>query len=183
MEKIKNYNFNNLARIRDDNPYISQRELDNKEYSDYNIYKFHDSISSADSFALSQPNVFISNVYGPAGDEPNVIDSDSYLKKSQLTNLNNKINLQPRQYLTVPYLGRVKCEPVVESMLRKGQFTNIPNSVGSISEETHNNIIPLVPSVKKTITNPKNLVEGVADPSWVRGGEMTRNYNYSFKEN
>ena len=179
MENVKSFRFNNLARTHNDEPYISQRDLDNKEFSDYRVINFRDTNSSK-NLALSQPNIFISGVYGVDGNEPNVIESDTYLKQSKLTNLNNKINLQPRQYLTVPYLGRGKCEPVVESMLRRGEFTNIPNSAaGSISEQSHKNISPLIPSVKKTITNPKYLVEGVADSSWIRGGAITRNYNYS----
>lgn len=179
MDNIKNYNFNNLARIKEDVPYVTQRELDNREFSDYNIVNFND-INNTESLALTQPNIFISANYGPDGGRNRVIESDTYLKQSELTNMNNKINLQPRQFLTVPYLGRGKCEPVIESNLRKGQFTNIPNSSsGSISELTHNNITPMVSSVKKSITNPKYLVEGVADPNWVRGGAMTRNYNYN----
>ena len=67
-------------------------------------------------------------------------------------------------------------------MLRKGPFTNVPNSFGSITEETSNNIIPMVPNVKNSISNPKYLVEGVAHPQWVRGGLMTRNHNYSSKK-
>ena len=179
MDNIRSYNFNNLARMREDVPYISQRELDNKEYSDYNMVQFHD-INNAENLAYSQPNINLSGYFGPDGSRNRVIESDTYLKQAELTNLNNKISLQERPFLTVPYLGRGKCEPVTESMLRKGKLTNIPNSSsGSISELNHNNITPMVDSVKKSITNPKYLVEGVADPNWVRGGVMTRNYNYN----
>ena len=34
-------------------------------------------------------------------------------------------------------------------------------------------------SVENAITNPKYLVEGVADSTWVRGGTNTREQNYS----
>ena len=33
---------------------------------------------------------------------------------------------------------------------------------------------PLVPSIKATVTNPANLVEGVASDGWVRGGVPSR---------
>lgn len=182
MENIESYQYNNLARIKDDTSYVSKKELDNIHYSDYNTINFHDSIRSVEHAALNQPNIYISGIYGPDGNESNIIDSDSYLKHAELTNLNNKINLQPRPYLTVPYLGKGRCEVNVESILRKGTNTNIPASCGSTTEETRNNIIPLVPSVKNSITNPKYLVEGVADPNWVRGGVLTRNQNYSSKK-
>ena len=44
----------------------------------------------------------------------------------------------------------------------------------------------LVPSLKSTIQNPANLVEGVAANGWIRGGlpsrELTRDMDY-FKRN
>ena len=40
----------------------------------------------------------------------------------------------------------------------------------------------MVDNVRDSISNPKYLVEGVADPNWVRGGVMTRNHNYSSKK-
>tara|TARA_Y100001980_G_C14549082_1_gene330727 strand:+ start:995 stop:1543 length:549 start_codon:yes stop_codon:yes gene_type:complete len=182
MENIESYTFNNLARIKEDKTYVSKRESDNIHYSDYTTINFHDSIESVEDVALSQPNINISGIYGPDGNESHVIDSDSYLKKAELTNLNNKIDLHQRPFLTTPYLGKGVCEINVESMLRKGPFTNVPNSCGSLTEETSNNIVPMVPNVKNSITNPKYLVEGVADPNWVRGGVMTRNHNYSSKK-
>lgn len=182
MENIESYSFNNLARIKEDKSYVSKRETDNIHYSDYTIINFHDSMNSVEDLALSQPNINISGIYGPDGNESNVIDSDTYLKKAELTNMNNKINLQERPFLTVPYLGKGYCNINAESMLRKGPFTNVPNSCGSITEETSNNIVPMVDNVRESISNPKYLVEGVADPNWVRGGAMTRNYNYSSKK-
>ena len=46
---------------------------------------------------------------------------------------------------------------------------------------------PLVPTLKSTISNPVNLVEGVADKDWVRGGIPSREYvrtdNYTTNTN
>ena len=33
---------------------------------------------------------------------------------------------------------------------------------------------PLIPSIQNTITNPANLVEGVAADGWIRGGVPSR---------
>lgn len=179
MENTESYTYNNLARMNQDNSYINKQDIDNNSYADYSTINFHDNLKNVENVALSQPNIFISGVYGPDGNESHVIDSDTYLKQSELTNLNNKINLQPRYFATVPYLGKGNCEVNVESMLRKGVLTNQQRSCGSDVEKTHNNIIPLIPSVENAITNPKYLVEGVADSMWVRGGTNTREQNYS----
>ena len=83
MENVKSFRFNNLARIHNDGQYISQRDLDNKEFSDYKIINFRDNNSAA-NLALSQPNIFMSGVYGVDGNEPNVIESDTYLNIQSL---------------------------------------------------------------------------------------------------
>ena len=51
------------------------------------------------------------------------------------------------------------------------------------SEKSHRNTdVDLVPSLKATIQNPANLVEGVAANGWIRGGlpsrELTRDQDY-----
>jgi hypothetical protein len=182
MENTERYTYNNLARMNQDNSYINKQEIDNNSYSDYNTINFHDRYKNVQDIALSQPNIFITGVYGPDGNESHVIDSDTYLKQSELTNLNENIDLKPRYFATIPYLGKGKCEVNVESILRKGLLTNQQRSCGSGTEKTRNNIVPLIPSVENSITNPEYLVEGVADNTWVRGGSNTREQNYSLNK-
>ena len=47
--------------------------------------------------------------------------------------------------------------------------------------------VDLVPTLKETIQNPSNLIEGVAAEGWVRGGlpsrEMTRDNDYFERRN
>ena len=47
--------------------------------------------------------------------------------------------------------------------------------------------VDLVPTLKETIQNPANLIEGVAAEGWVRGGlpsrEMTRDNDYFERRN
>jgi len=42
---------------------------------------------------------------------------------------------------------------------------------------------PMIPSLKATVQNPANLVEGVAADGWIRGGlpsrELTRDQDYA----
>ena len=53
-----------------------------------------------------------------------------------------------------------------------------------MSEKSYANYhsTPLIPAIKDTVTNPANLVEGVASEGWVRGGvpsrELTRDVDY-----
>ena len=55
------------------------------------------------------------------------------------------------------------------------------NNLGEQSYMKYSNT-PLIPSIKNTITNPANLVEGAAAPGWIRGGvpsrELTRDKDY-----
>jgi len=34
---------------------------------------------------------------------------------------------------------------------------------------------PLIPSIESTVSNPANLVEGIAADGWIRGGLPSRN--------
>ena len=58
-------------------------------------------------------------------------------------------------------------------------------SVNTTSETSHITYrhYPLIPSIHSTVTNPANLVEGVAADGWIRGGlpsrDLTRDQAYA----
>ena len=113
------------------------------------------------------------------------IDNDSELRNGGIqTNPRCRISLNQRLFATVPYLGRGEVKPIIESRLQQGQVTNIRWDCGSVTEKTFTTqYTPLVPSLRATIDNPHNLIEGVADEGWVRGGlgtrDLTRQQDYS----
>jgi hypothetical protein len=62
----------------------------------------------------------------------------------------------------------------LESQLQQGDYLTNKRSVNLLSEQQWSSNYPLIPSIASTVTNPANLVEGVAQDGWVRGGTSTR---------
>ena len=135
------------------------------------------------SFATSQPAVMYkgSNQVGINGCN---IDENSDLKISELSKVKGKITLTQRPYLTVPYLGRGKSDITLETQIQQGDIANNRKSINPLSEKSyidyHNT--PMIKSLQDTVSNPDNLIEGVAAEGWIRGGlpsrELTRDKDY-----
>jgi len=99
------------------------------------------------------------------------------------TNPKARISLYERPFVTVPYLGRGPSRPIEESKLQQGDFVTNKKSCNTISElEYTNQYTPMIPTLKATVSNPNNLVEGVAAKGWIRGGlpsrELVRDQDY-----
>lgn len=176
MSDIKGLAFGNYSRIGYDECDLSQQQLQNVENSNYMMATFKPrSTLDMVSFATSQPNINFSgsNRIGISGDN---IDNDSYLTIRELTSGKCRINLLERPYLTVPYIGRGKGNPMVESQLQQGDVSSNRKTVTNLSEFSVSDYTntPLIPSVKYTITNPSNLIENAADDTWIRGGIPSR---------
>ena len=75
-------------------------------------------------------------------------------------------------------MGRGQSNPYLESQLQQGDYMTNKRSINLLSEQTMSTNYPLIPSIASTITNPANLVEGVAADGWVRGGATTRDMYY-----
>ena len=89
-----------------------------------------------------------------------------------------------RPFSTVPYLGRGQSNPVMESQIQQGELANNRKSITQSTELSFINYhnTPMIPTLKSTINNPANLVEGVAEKGWIRGGipsrELARDKEY-----
>jgi hypothetical protein len=88
-----------------------------------------------------------------------------------------------RPFATVPYLGRGKSNAVVESQLVQGDLQTTRKSINPSSEVSYLGYsqTPMLKSLKSTISNPSNLVEGVAVKGWVRGGLPSREFTRETK--
>jgi hypothetical protein len=188
MSSINDYTFGNMSRIGDDQCDLSQRNVQNIKESDYRLTNFYINecgMKKPIEFATSQPNVFYkgSNQVGIGG--CNVNENTTLRDGEGLSQPKEKISLYQRPFATIPYLGRGASNPLLESELQQGETNTNRKSVFPSSEVSYINhsMYPLVPSIKATVTNPANLVEGVASDGWVRGGvpsrEITRNKSYS----
>ena len=113
------------------------------------------------------------------------IDENSELHISDLSRDRCSISLFQRPYLTVPYLGRGKSDAILESQLQQGELANNRKSINPSTEVSYANYTqtPMIPSLKATINNPANLVEGVAAEGWIRGGlptkQLTKDKDYA----
>ena len=186
MASVHNYIFNNMARIGGDSCDISQHNIQNKNAANYMLTNPRPAcpMTSAIDFATSQPNVNFngSHQVGIGGCN---IDANSQLLLTNVTKPACKISLWERPFLTVPFLGRGKSNPVLESQIQQGELVGEKKSTSQLSEISYESYqrVPLIPSLQATISNPHNLVEGVAADGWIRGGlpsrELTRDKDYA----
>lgn len=187
MASVYNYTFDSLTRLGDDVCYNTERTKQNSEYGSYNVTNYFANkcgLQKSIEFATQQPNVFVNGGFGNSGAGGCNIDSDSNLKIGSVqTNPKAKISLFTRPFASVPYLGRGPSRPIEESRIQQGDFVTNKKSCTTVTEtEFENQYVPMIPSLKATINNPANLVEGVAAEGWIRGGlpsrELIRDNSY-----
>ena len=180
MTSVHSYTFDNLSRIGDDQCNLSQKNVQNAEYGTYsttNYFVKYCGMKKPIQFATEQPGIFYMGGYGNyCGAGGCNINSGSNLQIGSIqTRPKCRISLYERPFATVPYLGRGPSRPVLEAKLQQGQQVLNKKSCNTISEisffHQHDD---LVPSLKATIQNPANLVEGVAAKGWIRGGLPSR---------
>jgi hypothetical protein len=96
-----------------------------------------------------------------------------------------RIDLFQRPFATVPFLGRGAVDPILEAQIQQGELITNKRSITQLTEKSYlkYHTTPLIPEVRQTIQNPRNLVEGVASDGWIRGGvpsrELTRDRDYN----
>lgn len=185
MASVYDYTFNNTTRIGDDKCDISQRNLQNSHASTYTLNNFRPEcpMSNPIDFATSQLNVNFTGSHQVGINGCN-IDDNSELKLADLSKPKCRISLFQRPFVTVPYLGRGKSNPVLESQIQQGDLANNKKSINPSTEVSYiaYTNTPMIPSLQATISNPANLVEGIAAEGWIRGGlpsrELTRDQDY-----
>ena len=177
MTSVFNYMFNNLTRTHDDSVNKTEQDIQNNNFGNYmtsNYYLKQAGMAQPISFATSQPNVFYKGGHG-ALNGATVDDESNLLIGSTQTNMKCRLNLQPRQYLTVPYLGRGIQKPVLESKLQQGMGLEPKKSCKTVTEKSFaREKTFLVDPLQKTVQNPKNLIEDSAHEGWIRGGLPSR---------
>ena len=187
MASVKDYMFDNMSRIGNDNCGVSQRNIQNVKNGNYiltNPFNGDCLMNKGMDFALSQPNVNYSGTKEMAADGCNV-DINSQLKiGSEQTHPKCKLSLEERPYLTVPYLGRGPGNPLLESQIMQGEQITNRKSITNMTEKSHMTYsqTPLIPSLAASVNNPATMVEGAASDGWIRGGipsrELTKDYDY-----
>ena len=186
MASVHNYNFYQTTRLGDDKTDLSQRTLQNSEFANYILDSFRPScpMNSAIDFATSQPNINFTGSRQLSVGGTNIAESSSLLI-NDISRSKCRISLLERPYLTIPYLGRGKCDPMLESQMQQGDFANNKKSINPSSEVCYTPYYntPMIPSLQATINNPANLIESSAAEGWIRGGlpsrELARDKDYA----
>ena len=174
------YTFHQSGRLGNDTSDKSQKTLQNNTYLNSVLSNFNPETSSNKhmNFATNYPGMMVdSNARGGSGLGMFSIEHESNLLwKSEGQRPLEKLQLFPRSYMTVPYLGRGSCDPTLESQLMQGENVRGKKSVSTVMEQNFMPLdtFPLDNDIKMRTNEAKYSVEEVAMNGWVRGGEATR---------
>ena len=177
MASVYDYTFNNTTRLGEDHCDISQRTVQNSHAANYMLNNFRTEcpMNSAIDFATNQLSVNYTGSYQVGIGGCNIDDSTTLLK-GNMTKPKCRLDLNQRPFTTVPFLGKGRSNPILESQLLQGETLMNKKSTNMISDMdvTSYRYIPMLPALKATITNPANLIEGIAAEGWIRGGVPSR---------
>lgn len=178
-----NTTFNNLGRIGADKSDNSQRNQSNTKFANYTLENHLQNTNSNEhvQFATSTHAMNFKNTVS-GGLPANAVDYDSLLSiKSKQQREFEKLQLHPRPFATVPYLGKGGANPDMESKLLHGEVVSDRKSQSTIMDKSYINYdeYPLMDDVKKRINDPSKAIEELALDGWRRGGVSTREINIS----
>jgi hypothetical protein len=176
---MSDFSFYGMTSLRSDEVDGTQRNLYNTRFSNHTVSNFYPdpAANGQVQFATRQPDVSWFSVQGGSAVGGAVIDVDSNLiiKATQGRSL-EKLSLQQRPFLTVPYLGRGSCDPLVEAQMMQGENIHERKSIGSVMGQSFSEYTMFASDPKMTTdaTNPKFKIEEAAMDGWIRGGVLTR---------
>lgn len=175
---MTDYSFFNMGRIGADSVDNTQRNMYNTRFANYTLSNFFsENLSDAHvDFATAQPNVMFNGVGGVGVYSAGVdVDSMFMLKQTKGRSL-EKLQLNERPFLTVPYLGKGSCNPVLESQLLQGEHNGDKKSVGTIMTKSFMDysLYPTDDKMKEQVSDPSHTIQEAALDGWVRGGMLTR---------
>lgn len=179
MTTTNNYTFNKFDRITNDTTDNTQRNLQNTKFANYSLSSYFSESITTDNilFATQQPNVMINGTTYGSGLNGDIIDYDSLLnvKKEQGRSL-DKLSLNQRMFLTVPYLGRGSCDTDAESILLQGENITDKKSISTVMDKSFLDYT-MQPTDSNMVHSVNNFkVEETALGGWVRGGMTSRNF-------
>lgn len=169
--------FNQSGRLGNDYIDVSQKNQQNTAYLNniLNNYSVNELSNTHIQFATQYPGIMVGNTNLGTGIGSSLVESESnlLLNKEHQRPL-EKLQLHPRTFSTIPYLGRGSCDPMVESQLQQGENVRGKKSASTVMEK---NFMPLdsypLDEQKKKFVNSSSIEE-LALNGWVRGGKATR---------
>ena len=170
--------FNQSDRLGSDIFYNTQDAIENRAYVSHTVNDLYTGQQTHRDimFSTQQPGLIVNgNSRGLGLGANSVEDESKLLWKSEGQRPLEKLQLFPRPFLTVPYLGRGSCDPNIESQLMQGESVRGKKSVSTVMEQNFLPLdqYPLDDGKRNDISSAKNIQE-LAFDGWVRGGKATR---------
>lgn len=166
--------INGFTRLRDDACDVEQRMRDSAGPGSYITRNLVPSPMTALRTELPNPTMLGAEGYGWNN---RAMDEDSRLRinATQEGRFRAPLHVQSRPFATVPYMGKGKGVPDIESSLIYADWARISRPCATVTETFFaNQFTPLVPHLAAHIQNPANLIPEVASPGWLRMGVPTR---------
>jgi hypothetical protein len=176
-----NYNpgdfvINNFTRTWDDKCEVTQQVSDSTGPGTYMVTNLTPPQKEAQKVEIPNPTLLGREGFGFNN---SAIDDDSMLRTNQVQEGRQRcpLHVQSRPFATVPYMGRGRLNPDVESGLIYSEFARVERPCGTVTETFFDGqFVPLVPHLAKHIQNPENLIPEVASAGWIRAGIPSRQY-------
>jgi hypothetical protein len=167
--------FNNVSGFKADILDKTQTNIQNTRFGTYSVSNYFSNQSSDAQvrFASQHPGFVASNL----GISSSVIDVESKLLNPTVEERSlESLQLFPRPFLTVPYLGKGGGDPTLESQLQQGAMIRNLKSISTVSENTYIDYsqYPIHSKLLAKMNDPANSVEEAALSGWVRGGASSR---------
>ena len=179
---INDFTFNKMNRIGTDSVDNTVSNMKNIKTSNYMLSSYFSESLTDDTinFVSTQPTMNINGLaVGGKGINGHLIDNDSNL----IINVGQerpleKLQLMPRPFITVPYLGKGSCNVDEESKLLQGENIYEKKSVSTIMDKSFMPYTTLYPTQgqEDQRSDPRYKVEESALDGWVRGGASTREF-------
>lgn len=170
------YQFNKVDRIGTDLTDSTQQNVQNTRFANYSLTTYFSDTISKDNmqFISTQPTMNMGGTVYGNGINGQLIDNDSQLiiKKIQDRAL-EKMSLNPRLFLTIPYLGRGSCDTTKESQLLQGLHVTDKKSTVIESDNNFSKYI-LHPDEEMSEKVAQYSVQESILPEWLRGGMNSR---------
>ena len=172
------FGIQGLTRLREDACFLKRNKSDIGYGGKYMTRNNHDCNCEAPytkEMSLQQPSTFYRDGIGWTSNDGCNIDNDSELRNARnLTNLKEVHQLFERPHLTTPFKGRGRGNATIESDIRGGETTMQHRSCNSLSGVFIDRYVPQLPCIRNNIQNPNNIIPENSDPSWLRGGQPSR---------
>lgn len=174
------YYFNNNDRIGADKVDNTQQNLQNTRFSNHMLSSyFSESITPNEiRFATSQPTIMMNGLANGDGLNGQIVDYDSELLiRTEQSRPLEKLSLNARPFVTIPYLGRGSCNPDIESQLLQGESVFEKKGVSTIMDKSFMDysLYPVNDDMQRHMSTAAHIpTEDAALNGWVRGGVQTR---------